>query len=181
MKRFFLVTAIAFALLIISSPSAAKSQLGLHLGIQKARGADNASTMIGVLLRSKLEGWAIEASIDYRQERFYDGDVTVRSWPVMLTLLYYPIPFLHADLGAGWYNNTIDYNSDLEALGAKDETLQKFGWHFGGGVEFPLSTVTITADLRYVFIDYKWNYVPGSGDRSGNFYMLTFGLLFGSK
>lgn len=180
MKRFILLIAIAVALLSLSLPAAAKSQLGLHIGVQKAQDADNADTIFGVLLRSKAQGWAMEASIDYRQEKFYDGLVTVRSWPVMLTLLYYPIPVLHADLGAGWYNTTIDYNVDLEHLGAEDYTTQRFGWHFGGGVEFPLETVTLTADLRYVFLDYNWKYVPGYGGRKGNFYMLTFGILFGS-
>ena len=180
LKLFTLLLVLASVLLFQPSPAAAKAQLGLHIGIQKAQDADNANTIFGALLRSKTQGWGIEASIDYRQEKFYDGHVTVRSWPVMLTLLYYPIPVLHADLGAGWYNTTIDYNADLENLGAEDYTAQRFGWHFGGGVEFPLETVTLTADLRYVFIDYNWKYVPGSGGRKGNFYMLTFGILFGS-
>jgi len=162
----------------MNSSATARAQLGLHLGIQKARGADNAATLLGFILRSKVEDYAIEASIDYRQEMFYDGHVTVRSWPVMLTLLWYPIPVLHADIGAGWYNTTMDYDADFESHGAKDDTSQRFGWHFGGGVEFPLETVTLTADVRYVFLDYKWNYVPGTGSKHGDFYMLTFGVLF---
>jgi hypothetical protein len=181
MKLFTLLLALAMALLSLPSPGEAKAQLGLHVGIQKAQDADNANTIFGAVLRSRIEGWAIEGSIDYRQEKFYDGAVTVRSWPVMLTLLWFPIPVLHGDIGAGWYNTTFDYNADLENLGAKDDTAQKFGWHFGGGVEFPLKTVTLTADLRYIFLDYKWNYVPGTSARKGNFYMLTFGMLFGSQ
>ncbi len=183
MKRFTLLIAIAVALLSMTSPASAKAQLGLHLGLQKAQGADNGNTIFGGILRSKVDNWAIEASIDYRQEKFYDGNVTVRSWPVMLTLLYYPIPVIHGDFGAGWFNTTVDYSSVYESppVNGKDDTFQKFGWHFGGGVEFPLETVTLTADLRYVFIDYDWNYIPGTGGRKGNFYMLTFGMLFGSR
>jgi hypothetical protein len=180
MKRFILLLAIALAMLSMTSPAVAKAQLGLHIGIQKAKGADNSGTIFGALLRSRVGSYAIEASIDYRQEKFYDGDVTVRTWPVMLTLLWFPVPFLHGDIGAGWYNTTFDYSDALNARGVKDDAAQRFGWHFGGGVEFPLERVTLTADLRYVFLDYKWNYLPGSSGRSGNFYMLTFGFLVGS-
>jgi len=181
MKRCTLLIVVVLALLSWTSFAVASAQLGIHLGIQKAPDADNANLMGGILVRSKISDWAIEGSIDYRQDKFYDGNVTVRQWPVMLTLLYYPIPVLHADLGAGWYNTTIDYGSDYESYGARDETLQRFGWHFGAGVEFPLDRVTLTADLRYVFLDYNWNYVPGTGGRKGNFYMLTIGLLSGPK
>ena len=180
MKKFLLLATVVLSLMSLTSSASAKAQLGLHLGVQKARGADNAASLLGVLLRSKMNDYAIEASIDYRQEKYYDGDVTVRTWPVMLSLLWYPIPFIHGDVGAGWYNTTMDYSADLEILGAKDETTQRFGWHFGGGAEFPLETVTLMADVRYVFLDYKWNYVPGTGSRRGDFYMLTFGLLFGN-
>lgn len=181
MKRLLLLATIILALLSFASSASAKTQLGLHLGLQKARGADNAATLLGVLLRSKMEKYAIEASIDYRQEKYFDGEVTVRTWPVMLTLLWYPIPFLHGDIGAGWYNTTMDYSEDLEILGANDDTSQRFGWHFGGGAEFPLESVTLTADVRYVFLDYKWNYVPGTESKRGDFYMLTFGLLFNAS
>ncbi len=183
MKRLVLLFAIALALLFQVSPAAAKAQLGLHIGVQKARDADNSNTIFGGLIRSKVNDWAIEASIDYRQEKFYDGNVTVRSWPVMLTLLYYPVPVLHADFGAGWFNTSFAYSSAYKAppINASDDTAQRFGWHFGGGVEFPLDRVTLTADLRYVFLDYKWNFVPGTGARRGNFYMLTFGMLFNNN
>ena len=180
MKRILLLFTMALTLLSLASPANAKAQLGLHLGVQKAQDADDANTIFGALVRSKSRDWGIEASIDYRQDKYFDGLVTVRSWPVMLTLLYYPIPVIHADLGAGWYNTTIDYNNDLELLGARDNTTQEFGWHFGGGVEFPLEKITLTADVRYVFIDYNWNYIPGTGGRKGNGYLLTFGVLFGS-
>jgi hypothetical protein len=176
MKRFAMLLAAALVLLSLTSPVAAKARFGLHLGVQKAQDADNANTIFGALVRSKAEDWAIEASIDYRQEKYFNDEVTVRTWPVMLTLLYYPIPVLHGDFGAGWFNTTIDYSQDINDLGKSDYTAQRFGWHFGGGVEFPLETVTLTADVRYVFLDYKWKYVPGTSGRKGDFYMLTFGV-----
>jgi len=181
MKRLVLIIVIAFGLAPLFTPAEAKAQLGLHIGVQKAKDADNSASIIGGILRSKAEDWAIEASIDYRQEKYFDGEVTVRSWPVMLTLLYYPIPVLHLDFGAGWFNTTYDYSAALENVGAEDDTFQRFGWHFGGGVEFPLDTVTLTADLRYVFLDYKWKDIPGTEGRKSDFYMLTFGFLFGSR
>lgn len=181
MKRSIQFAVAILAILFLASNGEAYSQLGLHLGMQKARDADEASSMVGSSIRSRLENYGIEASIDYRREKFFDGEATVTTWPVMLTLLYFPIPFIHGDIGAGWFNTSIDYSTTLENQGAKDNASQKFGWHFGGGVEFPIQKVTLTAIVRYVFIDYDWNYVPGTSGRRGDFYMMTFGMLFGSN
>ncbi|MCX5753042.1 MAG: outer membrane beta-barrel protein, partial [Candidatus Krumholzibacteria bacterium] len=113
------------------------------------------------------------------QEKYADDLLTVRSWPVMVTGLIYPLPMIYGAMGFGWYNTTFDYDQNRLPL-LKDETAQKVGWHFGGGVELPVGTkVKLTADIRYVFLNYDFKEIPGHGDMSSNFYVLTAGLLFG--
>jgi opacity protein-like surface antigen len=84
---------------------------------------------------------------------------------------------IYGAMGFGWYNTTFDY---AEVTTIADETVQKIGWHFGGGVELPVGPkFKLTADIRYVFLNYDFKEIPGSGDISSNFYVITAGLLFG--
>lgn len=151
--------------------------LGPTIGWSKSTDTD-AELMFGAALRYKfLPALAVEGSINYRQEEFPDGALTVRTWPVQITGMLYPLPVAYAAIGIGWYNSTFDYNEDTAAV--DDTTEQEFGWHFGGGVQFPLgSVVNLVADLRYVFLDYDFESVPGSGEVDDDFYMITTGLLF---
>jgi len=99
----------------------------------------------------------------------------------MVTGLIYPLPIVYGAIGAGWYNTTFDYDQSKFPLQAfEDETKQEFGWHFGGGVELPVgSNFKLTADIRYVFLNYDFNEIPGSSHLDSNFYVLTAGFLFG--
>ena len=152
--------------------------VGPQVGYYKAQDADKGSFMGGVAWRIKLmPALGLEASINYRQETYADKALTVRNWPVMVTGLIYPIPVVYAAIGAGWYNTKIDYDQDTYAY-LEDETTQEFGWHFGGGVELSLGSVKLTGDIRYVFLDYDFKEIPGSGDMKSNFYVITAGLLF---
>jgi len=156
--------------------------LGPQAGYQKAKDADNGKLMVGAALRFKLSSaLGVEGSINYRHEKFADGVLTVRSWPVMATALIYPIPIIYGAAGAGWYNTTFDYDEKkVNAANVKDETKQQIGWHFGGGVELPLgSNSKLAADIRYVFIDYKFKALPGTKDLDSDFYVVTVGLLWG--
>ena len=40
--------------------------------------------------------------------------------------------------GGGWYNTTIEYTGPAFQGADTEETVNEFGWHFGGGVELPL-------------------------------------------
>jgi opacity protein-like surface antigen len=153
--------------------------LGPSLGYQRAADADEGRLMVGAALRMKLSpALGVEGSINYRREKYADGLLTVRSWPVMITGLLYPIPNLYGAIGAGWYNTTFDFDRDELPL-VSNRTKQEFGWHFGGGVELPVNqNVKLTGDIRYVFLDYDFEELPGSGDTKSNFYMITVGLLF---
>lgn len=156
--------------------------IGPQVGYQKARDADEGNIMGGAALRFKLTpALGVEASINYRQEKFANDALTVRSWPVMATGLIYPLPIVYGAIGFGWYNTTFDYDQSKSPFqSVDDETKQKVGWHFGGGVELPVgATSKFTADIRYVFLDYEFKQLPGSGDLNGDFYVITAGFLFG--
>jgi opacity protein-like surface antigen len=165
-------------LLVVARVNAQSIGLGPQVGYYKVQDADKGSTMGGAALRLKLMGLGVEAAINYRQEKYADGALTVRSWPIMVTGLFYPLPFIYGAVGAGWYRLTFDYDQSKLPL-IQDETTKKMGWHFGGGVELPLGPVKLTGDIRYVFLDYDFKQIPGTGDMKSNFTVITVGLLFG--
>ncbi len=165
--------------LMVAPVKAQSVSLGPQVGYYKAEGADG-NFMGGVAWRFKFTPMlGLEGSINYRQEKYANGALTVRSWPVMVTGLIYPLPIVYGAIGAGWYNTTFDYDQNL-LPNLKDETTQEFGWHFGGGVELPIGTrFKLTGDVRYVFLNYDFKEIPGSSDLKSNFYVVTIGLLFG--
>ncbi len=175
------VTIVLFTAFFFASGYGQGLKLGPQLGMQKAVDAENGTVMVGGAVRMKLTpSLGAEGSINYRREKYADGNVTVKSWPVMLTGLFYPIPIAYGAAGFGWYNTTFDYDLDVPFADDKDETEQEVGWHFGGGVELPIGPRTIlTGDIRYVFLNYDFEEIPGSDDIESDFYVITVGLLFG--
>ena len=169
---------LGLVLLMAGRMNAQSVSLGPQVGYYKAQDSDG-NFMGGVAWRFKfMPILGLEASINYRQEKYANDALTVRSWPVMVTGLIYPLPFVYGAIGAGWYNTTFDYDQDL-LPSLEDETTQEFGWHFGGGVELPLgSRFKLTGDIRYVFLNYDFKEIPGSADLKSNFYVITAGLLF---
>jgi hypothetical protein len=162
-----------------ASDSDIRLYVGPQAGFQQARNADDGKWLIGAALRLKiLPAIGGEAAINYRQEEFGHGAVKVISWPVMATGLFYPLPFLYGALGAGWYYTTFDYDQNKHSS-IKDETKQEFGWHFGAGGEIPIGSAKLTADVRYVFLNYKFQQVPELSGLHSDFFMVTFGILFG--
>jgi len=151
--------------------------IGPQLGFYKTADADNMSLMYGAALRLKLSNaLGFEGSINYRREEFADGNIKVDTWPVMLTGMIYPVETIYGAIGIGWYNTKVMYAS---SLGRADKADQKFGWHFGAGVEIPVSeVVALTGDFRYVFLNYNFEKVPGSGNVDANYFVITAGLLF---
>jgi hypothetical protein len=183
-----MTTRVVLTLVLISflaSPLLAQMGVGFgpQVGIYKSQDADGSSIMGGGTLRLKFSDvLGAEVSVNYREEKYANGFVTAKSWPVMVTGLLYPVPIVYGAIGAGWYNTSISYNFPPGFLGGPatitSETKQAFGWHFGGGLDLPAgSVVRIVGDIRYVFLDYDFKNVPGSGVNS-NFYVITAGLLF---
>jgi hypothetical protein len=180
--------AVMFGLCMLSAPthasdsdgsSSTRLYVGPQVGFQQARNADNGKWLIGGAARLKfLSVLGGEAAINYRQEEYGHGAVKVISWPVMATGLFYPVRFLYGAIGAGWYYTTFDYDQNKFPL-IKDETKQKFGWHFGAGGELPIGSAKLTADVRYVFLNYDFQQVPGLSGLHSDFFMVTLGILFG--
>lgn len=173
MKKFvFLITAILF---LTSINFAQGLSIGPELGYYKAQDAENGSVLFGAQARLKLSKLiGIEGAIDYRKEKYSGGDVEVTTYPVQATALIYPIPLAYGAIGAGWYNTNVTVHT---ALGDYDDTSQEFGYHFGGGVELPLNkNISLAGDIRYVFLNYDFEKVPGQ-EVDANFYVIKVGLL----
>ena len=165
--------------LMVTQVNAQSISLGPQVGYYKAQSADQSALMGGAALRLKLMSLGIEASINYRQEKYANGALTVSSWPVMVTGLIYPLPIVYGAIGFGWYNLKFDYDQSKLPFFV-DETISKVGWHFGGGVELPVGpNIKLTGDIRYVFLNYDFKQIPGTGDLKSNFTVITVGLLFG--
>ena len=167
---------LALIALIVPQVGAQSVKLGPQVGFHKSGDAEDANVMVGTALRLKLTpALGVEGSINYRQEKLAGDALTVRSWPILVTGMLYPLPIAYAAVGAGWYNTTFDFESDL----VENDTQQEFGWHFGAGVELPVSSsVDLTGDIRYVFMDYNFDDVPFD-DVDSNFYVISAGVLFG--
>ena len=152
--------------------------IGGQVGFQKATDADNGKVMFGGLIRAYLtNAVAFEASINYRQEQYHNDEIKVSSWPVQLSGLFYPVEYLYGVVGVGWYNAKIEYSGNLNDL--PDKTSQKFGWHFGAGVDVPLGEKAfLFGDFRYVFLNYDFSDVPGGGEISSDYFQINAGLMF---
>lgn len=178
-KLFALLAAFAILMTWTARAKAQGLSLGPQIGYQKAQGAEEGKLMGGAALRLKLSSkLGVEGAINYRQEKFSGGNLTVRSWPVTVTGLYYPLPIVYGSVGVGWYNSRFEYASSNPRIAVED-TRQEIGWHFGGGVEIPIGKSTkLAGDIRYVFLNYDFDQVPGV-QLDSDFYMLTMGVQFG--
>lgn len=167
-------------------PIAAQGGVGLGplVGLYKGRDADGYRVMGGAALRFRLaDRIGVEGSINYREETFNHGSVDVKSWPLMVTALLYPIPFVYGAIGAGWYNLSVSYRVPPGTPGGltsvSRETRQQFGWHCGGGVELTVfSFVTLVGDIRYVMLNHNFKSVPGSNGVISSSPVMTAVLLF---
>ena len=169
------------AAMLLEPPANAQGiWFGPQIGYQRARDADEGDLLGGAAFRMKFSpSFGAEASIYYREADFEDGAVTIRNWPVHATGQLYLFPGVFAAIGGGWYHTTFDYSEDINQTGIDDDTDTQFGWHFGGGMAVPLGeTMQLTGDIRYVFLDYDFQGLPGR-DLDSNFYMITIGLQFG--
>ncbi len=177
-KSFLLYTAFFLASICYAQEIKNPLIIGPQLGYHKSADADDGQMLYGAALRLKLtNALGFEGSVNYRQEEYRNGTITVSQWPVMLSGLLYPTPNIYGLFGVGWYNTNIEFNNIL--FTPSDKTSQEFGWHFGAGVEIPVGqSVFITTDFRYVFIDYNFEEVPGAGEISSDFFVIKAGLLF---
>jgi hypothetical protein len=181
------LVALLVLLAVWSTTASARNYIGLgpRAGYYKTQDAEQGEWLFGAAARLRLGSLAFEGSIDYRSEQYADGALTVRSWPVMASVLLYPLPIVYGVAGFGWHNTTMDYDEAKFGLvgnltAPEDKTEQQVGWHFGGGIELPMGkTTTLAADIRYVFIDYDFGDLPGSEEYDTDFYAVTISLIWG--
>lgn len=157
--------------------------IGPQLGWQKSSSADKGSLMYGAALRIKVsKAVGLEGSINYRSEDYANGALNIKTWPIMITGLIYPVQYFYGAIGIGWYNTTFNYGNQPFVQALKNNTQQNFGWHLGAGAEVPVSeTVNITGDIRYVFLNYDFGQLAqaaNSGDLISNFFVITLGASF---
>jgi len=171
----------ALMILATALPALGGVGIGPQVGYYKSSDADEGSYLFSGALRLKpIPFLGAEGSINYRKESYYDDAVDVKSWPVMVTGLVYPIPFVYGLAGAGWYNTTFEYNNDLFPDLNGKETTTEMGWHVGAGLEIPLGTgARLAGDVRYVFLDYEFEDLEGKEAADSNFYVITATLFFG--
>ncbi len=180
---FMLAATLADAQSSSSRDSQARLGFGPQVGLHSSQSSDDMRVMGGAALRIRLsQALGVEGSINYREDDYLGGAIQTKSWPVMVTGMIYPLPILYGALGAGWYNTSIDYQvppGPQTPVFLTHETNQEFGWHFGGGVEIPAGAGSFVGDIRYVFLNYNFQKFPGSDGVKSNFYVITFGYLFG--
>lgn len=151
-------------------------------GYLKARDADRGTWFAGVQARLRfLRVLAVEGSISFHQNEYFDGDVVVTQYPVQLSVLLLPFPGGALDpyvlAGGGWYYNRIDYD---DSIGGGDETERMFGGHVGAGAILRLAPrVSAFGDFRWVFLDEPGTDNSNLRDEDFDYWHVTFGLSFG--
>lgn len=177
-KSYLILFFVFITAITISAQSLA---IGPQIGIQKTKDSDESSVLFGGAARLKLSsGFAVEGAINYRKDKFLDGNYTATSYPVMVTGMLYILPIAYIAGGGGWYNVKHEYSAAYKLMnpGLSDETTSEFAYHFGGGGEVDLGKILLTADVRYVFFDMKVDNVAALKDLNTNFYVITAGILF---
>ncbi len=155
--------------------------IGPRGGYYKVQDAETGKMYVGASARLKLAALGFEGAIDYRSEEYAGGNVKITSLPVSASVLLYPLPIVYGIAGFGWYNSTIEYSSSIPGmLSQQSETEQQIGYHFGGGVELPLSSaMSIAADIRYVYLDYQFDSTSNGQKVKSDFYAITLSMFWG--
>ena len=162
---------LSFVLFISSNYFAQSISLGPQLGFVKSIDADQTSLMPGLAARLSLMGFGIEGGIYYKSEAFQNGAVKTKSYPINITLLWKVLPIINAEAGFGWYNTKIENSNILSAI--RNETKNNAGYHVGAGLELPLGGITVTGDIRYVFLN-----IASAVSFKSNFTVVMIGALF---
>ena len=168
--------------------------LGPRAGYYRSWDAETGNWYGGLQARARFgKYFGLEGAVDYRQtEKFeltgpgFSGNVRQYSIPVTGSLLVFlPIiphfsPYLVG--GGGVYFTKLDYSSELEALGFHDHTERIWGWHAGGGLEFPITQhLALNADFRWIFLDTKFGTEGGTDlnrNKRADGYVATTALMF---
>lgn len=135
--------------------------------------------MVGGMARLRGQFLGLEADLGYRKQRIgrFQGDpVDLKTWPVTLSALLYPLPTIYGLAGFGWHNATVDL-PDRVPFDNRTET--KLGYHVGAGLEVPLAPrLGFIGDARFYFLDYEFAELRDLiGDVDADYFTLNFGAI----
>jgi hypothetical protein len=168
---------IAAAALVLAASCAHASGIGVRGAWVDTPGEEDNAQMVGGFLRLG-NAIALEGAVDYRSTEI-GGGAEMRTWPVTLSLVASPIPFLYGVAGIGWYNTTLELSP---ALGGMEDTWREFGYHAGGGVQLPIVPyLSFVGDLRYSYVGYEFDeFADAVSDFDGGDYLaLNLGVMLG--
>ena len=176
---------VAVLLLLASMAFAQKEpitffSMGPSLGFYATPDTDSWNTIVGVHSRFKYNLLGAELAINYKSEQYNNDVVWVKSWPIRASVLLYPLPWVYAIGGIGYYDLYIDYNQNYDQLvDFENEAKQQWGAHAGLGVEKTISKTSIlVVEMRYSNIDYDFTPFPTSSDIDTNALAIVTTLLF---
>ena len=169
---------ILFVALLVGISTAHAVELVPSIGITRTS-QDNADSKsyYGFAFRGNLlPMFKHESAIGYRSEEVTDplGLLTLKMTTVPITesIWFQPIPLVYAGAGVGFYFSSLTY----ENVPVPETQERKFGYHIGGGVNFPLAPM-IAVDLqgRYVFMDEVPTSLP-QGNLDPDFWSTSVGI-----
>ncbi len=171
MKRLLLI--LSLLLILASNGMAQTFSIGPNVGYTKAKDADKGTYLFGGAARLTFLMFGVEGTIHYSEQKYYNDQIKVQQYPVSVSGMFFPLPFIYAAAGLDWFNA----KTTVSIAGLSDsQTSSETGYHFGAGVHLSLGGVILTGDARYLFLG-KMK-VPSGSEIDNSNLVLSVGLLF---
>lgn len=170
----FLTAFVLCLIPLVVYADAGKFGIGARAGLYKSADAEGSKLYGGIQARWRIfQALSVEGSIDYRGKEDYPGNKKITSYPLLATVLFYPMPDAKYSPyllgGLGWYYSKVE-----DASGSNTDHTP--GLHVGAGLDIPLSPeITFNADFRYYFLNYSDQRVK---DLKTNGYIISAGVTF---
>jgi opacity protein-like surface antigen len=165
---------IFFVALLVGISAAHAMEIVPSIGVTKSTdGTGDSKTYYSLAMRGSLiPMFKHETQVGYRSEEVFIPDLKVTTVPVTESVWFQPIPMLYAGGGVGMYFTSLTYQN----LPVPNNHDQKFGFHLGGGLNFPLAPM-ISVDLqsRYVFMN-KQPTALSQGEFDPDFWSTSAGI-----
>jgi hypothetical protein len=172
MKRSILMISLVF---LITSVSMAQSfSIGPEVGYYKTKDADKGTLLYGASARLTFAMFGVEGTVHYGEEKFYNDMIKVQRYPVSVSGMFFPLPFVYACGGLDWLNAKTTTN--IPGFSDQSETSSEVGFHFGAGVHLSLGSIVLKGDARYIMMG-KMK-IPSQGEIDNSVLELSVGLLF---
>jgi hypothetical protein len=143
---------IFFVALLVGISAAHAMDLVPQAGISKsADGSSGTQSFVGMSVRGSLfPFFKQETAVGYHADEVYGGLLKTTTVPVTESVWFAPIPLIYAGGGVGMYFTSLTYQN----LPVPNTNEKKFGYHVGGGINFPLvPMVSVDLQSRYVFMN----------------------------